>query len=479
MCRFNHLIVSLWLHINNMIQILLLIIKEHVSRPYFLTVIITTQIITIIPVPMSNAKAPTSADWKRIDLVYFQDFPWHPNQSGLEIPGCFVALNTLSTSGFGHMPVLRCKEQIHLLRPDSTVQNWKKNQAKNGFIKMSLPEFELHYVKAKITAIASIPANKMQLHGMQNKNTDQITGMFIRHATNVKKYRFKEESTGHIITVNATDNHLFYVKNKHAFIPAEDISPIDQLITQTGGQIRLLCSDNKWHNCGHKTAQFVQPTPVHNLEIRLQHTYFISNISILVHNDCTRTYKEIRDDNGRLTYAGFINDETGNRDGMGTSYHSNGKVAYLGLWENNQPNGFGHYFNEQAYLWQGGIFKDGELNGNGFINHENSYQIDLEGIFEMGFLNDSGVKYFPSGNKQYEGTFRYNLPHGEGKEFFDSWEEAIIHEGSWDSGYKHGPGTAYNTEGEIIMQGEWDHGRDPEYDIRTEADQEYKLASVH
>ena len=288
MYALNSFIINPWYFICSMVPFLLPMFKWQTSQLYCLTVVITAQIITIIPVSTSHAKTPTAASWKAVDLVYFQNFPLPADKSGYNIPDCLVALDTLPTSGFRPIPVLRCKEQIHLLRPDSVVQRWKKNQTKNGFIKMSLPEFGLTRVKAKITKITAISADKLQLHAMQNKNTDQVTGKFIRHVTNVREYRFKEKNTGRIITVNATDNHLFYVKNKHAFVPVKDISLIDQLITKTGRQIRLLCSDNRWHNCGHKTAQFVQPTPVYNLEINQRHTYFVTDTAILVHNTYLR-----------------------------------------------------------------------------------------------------------------------------------------------------------------------------------------------
>ena len=408
--------------------------------------LIISMIMQILTVPFSHTKTTTATSWKTVDLVYFQNFPLPYDKTGHNIPDCLVALDTLPTSGFRIIPVLRCKEQIHLLRPDSVVQNWKSNQAKNGFIKMSLPDFGLHYVKAKITAIASIPANKMQLHDMQNKNTDQTTAIFIRHATNIKKYRFKEESTGRIITVNATDNHLFYVKNKHDFVPVKDISRIDKLITQTGGYIRLLCSDNKWHNCGYKTAQFAQPTPVYNLEINQRHTYFVTDIAILVHNDYVRVKKKyyyesgvpgkpgqpskphydgeilIDGENPKNILGGILSD----RDGWGISYyHCTGNKCYEGQWKRDKYHGLGILFDTKGRMVFHGEFKNGLPDGKGTEyswgkNNEKLYT----GRFHRGLRSGKGVRHHPyEETPYYTGEFKNGLPDDSGTSYTHDKED--------------------------------------------------------
>ena len=430
--------------------------------------LIISMIIQILTVPFSHTKTTTAASWKTVDLVYFQNFPLPADKSGYNTPDCLVALDTLPTSGFRPIPVLRCKEQIHLLRPDSVVQNWKKNQTKNGFIKMSLPEFGLTYVKAKITKITAIAAGKLQLYAMQHKNTDQVTGKFIRHSTNVRKYRFKEEKTGRIITINATDNHLFYVKNKHAFVPVKDISLIDQLITKTGGQIRLLCSDNRRHNCGHKTAQFAQPTPVYNLEIRLQHTYFVTDTAILVHNIYIRKKRQYYFVPDKLRYDGEVLIDTkqsvhipdkipegipdkiledisdkiladipenklkdvlqdfADRDGRGTSYYyCTQNKCYEGQWEKDKYHGKGTLHDTLGRIVFHGEFRYGLPDGEGTEyswgkNNEKLYT----GQFHRGLRSGKGVRHHPySKTPYYTREFKNGLPDGSGTSYTHDRED--------------------------------------------------------
>ena len=419
--------------------------------------LIISMIIQILTVPFSHTKTATATSWKAVDLVYFQDFPLPADKSGHNIPGCLVALDALPAFGFRLIPVLRCKEQIHLLRPDSVIQNWKKNQAKNGFVKMSLPEFGLSHVKAKITKIAAISDDKLQLHAMQNKNTDQVTGTFIRHSTSVKKYRFKGESTGHIITVNVTDNHRFYIINKGVFISIKAISPTDRLITAAGNTVKLLCRENQLHDCG-QADRFQQPAQVYNLEVSQRHTYFINNAAILVHNACAQQTEELFYDRNktRLRYDGHINPTTGQYEGIGTSYHYNQVKAYEGYWQAGKPHGYGTEYNIHGKRRYEGFLENGRYHGKGIEYNVGTGGKLHERLFKEGWASGFGITYHVNGNKRFEGFFMQNALHGIGTSYHENGR--VFYEGMWKAGERHGFGRLFDSNGFIRCEGIWKNG---------------------
>ena len=125
---------------------------------------------------------------------------------------------------------------------------------------------------------------------LTGKGRNIVTGLFVQHAVNVRKYTFKEVTTGKTGTINATANHPLYVKNRSAFIPIEKVTGSDNLITETGQSVKLICQENRKDHCGVAYGDG-QPLPVYNLQIANRHTYFVGkDYKILVHN-CTKKRK--------------------------------------------------------------------------------------------------------------------------------------------------------------------------------------------
>ena len=419
--------------------------------------LIISMIIQILTVPFSHTKATASASLKAIDLVYFQDFPWHSNKSGSEIPGCFVAPDILSTSGFGHLPVLRCRERIHLLRSDTIIQHWKRMQAQNGFIEMSLPEFGIVHVRAEITAISSYLPSASELYAKRSTTTDIVTGTFIRHATSVRKYRFKDKKTGHIMTVNVTDNHRFYTINKGAFIPIKAISPTDRLITATGNTVKLLCLENQLHDCG-QADRLQQPTQVYNLEVRQRHTYFVNDTAILVHNACAQQPEKLYydQDKTRVRYDGHINPTTNKAEDYGILYYYNRFKSYEGYWQNGKAHGYGTRYNTSEKRMYEGLFENGRYHGKGITYDTETGGKIYDGLFKKGQPSGSGTCYYPNGNKQYEGFFKESALHGMGYAYHENG--SVLYGGMWKEGDRHGFGRLFHSNGFIWYEGIWKNG---------------------
>ena len=127
-------------------------------------------------------------------------------------------------------------------------------------------------------------------------DTGWVTGTFTRHSQNIRQYTFIDKAIGRITRVNATPNHRFYVKNKHRFIAAYDLSVADRLVTAVGQEVRLLCLGKRKKQCSHSFHP-KELTQVFNLEINNQHIYFVGENAIEVHNvyqcpQCSFLYKK-------------------------------------------------------------------------------------------------------------------------------------------------------------------------------------------
>ena len=226
--------------------------------------------------------------WKKIDIVYNQDFPYKKNYSNQNIKGCkktyISPASNNKTEIKKTVPVLRCIEHIKLLRPDKTVRHWVQIQHEKHFLPLTLNTLNFVNMHAKITAIYPVKSENQQ-HFLHNRQTKIVTGQFERHTVNVKKYTFRNMKTGKITTVNATPEHPVYVKNRAAFIPMDLLLKTDYLLSSAGQEIRLICPENRIQHCGISLYNNI-PRPVYNLEIHHNRIYFVSNIGLLVHNIC-------------------------------------------------------------------------------------------------------------------------------------------------------------------------------------------------
>ena len=228
--------------------------------------------------------------WSEIEVVYYRYFPdagIHHYRSAGE---CTLLYKRIKKDRLKIPDVLRCREYIKLLMPTSAINIWKQKQKKQqGYINVNNSEKTENHknttTDAHIISIKPVAINSQKL--LTGKDTNMVTGLFVQHAVNVRRYTFKDVKTGKTGTINATTNHPFYVKNRSAFIPIEKVTYSDNLITETGQSVKLICQENRKDHCGVAYGNG-QPLPVYNLQIAHRHTYFVGkNYKILVHN-CTK-----------------------------------------------------------------------------------------------------------------------------------------------------------------------------------------------
>ena len=227
----------------------------------------------------NNRKLAAQNNQKKIDLVYYDRFPYKKSYDGIKIPECIRAP---ARKGQRTSDVLLCKEHIALLRPASVIKLWQRQQRLKGYIPCSMEEFGIINVHAHITGV------KEYTQVMKNNITPDsthVTGKFIRYAREVNRYTIKDKQTNITSAVDATPNHPFYVTNKHAFVPISKVLSSDSLVTLSNHEAHLIRSGS--NNFPFETNSKKNTlTRVYNIEIEKKHVYFISNLNLLVHNPC-------------------------------------------------------------------------------------------------------------------------------------------------------------------------------------------------
>ena len=177
--------------------------------------------------------------------------------------------------------------EIKLLRPIKWLKAKGMDKIGNK-VALSIPEFGVVNVQATVTAIkpTKLDTSKTDWSKMDSR---PVISTFKRYAPVVKTYTFQDLTSGKMSTINATPNHPFYVKNKDAFIPIENVVPTDKLVNSSGQTIKLICDKGTSSHCGKLYNIGGKPIPVYNLEVYQRHVYFVGNESILVHNvySCT------------------------------------------------------------------------------------------------------------------------------------------------------------------------------------------------
>jgi hypothetical protein len=150
---------------------------------------------------------------------------------------------------------------FELLRP----RKWVKAQgAKAGHaIQMDLPEMGATG-PARVLAIGPCPA-------IEPGPGRVVTGTFAHSAANVVDVRL----VGLDEPIGCTANHPFWSEDRHAFVSAGELNAGERLRTAAGAAARV--------------AE-IKPRPaaerVYNLEVDLEHTYYVSRLGVLVHNTC-------------------------------------------------------------------------------------------------------------------------------------------------------------------------------------------------
>ncbi len=229
--------------------------------------------------PSYDSQPITPQTWEEVDFVYYHDFPCKATCIDKIIPGCRKANNDRGKV------VLRCTEHMNLLRPKTMVSQWQQEQKKQGRVSLTIKEFGVNNVHGYITTIKPTTVNTSHLDINRSHQSPAIS-FFGRHVLKVRTYQFKDFNTEKISYVSATPEHRFYVKNYNAFVPIQNLSPKDNLISATGHQIHLLCKGNRNSHCGVSYGVKGVPVEVYNLEIYQRHRYFVGKGQILVHNTC-------------------------------------------------------------------------------------------------------------------------------------------------------------------------------------------------
>ena len=85
------------------------------------------------------------------------------------------------------------------------------------------------------------------------------------------------DENGSETIINTTENHPFYVEGK-GWVTASQLETGDKLHTKDG-KIQVVKEVS--------VEKLDEPVKVYNLEVDEQHTYFVSRVGVLVHNDCT------------------------------------------------------------------------------------------------------------------------------------------------------------------------------------------------
>ncbi len=231
--------------------------------------------------PSYDSQPITPQTWEEVDFVYYHDFTCKATCIDKVILGCRQA-----NSDRGKV-VLRCTEHMNLLRPKTMVRQWQQEQKKQGRVSLTIKEFGVNNVYGYITAIKPTTVNTSHLDINRCHQTPVIS-LFVRHVLKVRTYQFKDFNTEKISHVSATPEHRFYVENYNAFVPIQDLSPKDNLISATGHQVHLLCKGNRNSHCGVSYGVKGFPVEVYNLEIYQKHRYFVGKGQILVHNTCNK-----------------------------------------------------------------------------------------------------------------------------------------------------------------------------------------------
>ena len=231
----------------------------------------------------NNTVIPAHHDkWEAVNITYTKNFPYDWS-SRTNTQGC-MKVSVLSGNK-KKIAQLRCDESIILLRPDNIVDQWDHFQKKNGYLLFTMKEFGLVNIHAQMTKI--ILPHSVQF---RTKSSDMpagtVTGIFFQHGL-TREYRLENIKSHIVSTLTATPDHPVYVKNKKAFLPIDTITPDDQLSNR---YVHFLHGRSGYGGINHRSHQL---TAVYNIEVYKNHTYFVGNDRILVHNICKFTLQEI------------------------------------------------------------------------------------------------------------------------------------------------------------------------------------------
>lgn len=172
--------------------------------------------------------------------------------------------------------------------------------------------------------------------------------------------------------------------------------------------------------------------------------------------------------NGELV-TGFIYNEEGKTvcygdysfgklNGSGKIFCYNGNVLYQGELKNNEPNGYGAYYNcGSGKLKEQGYYNEGKLNGVGESYYTSTGTLERQGQFKGGRLNGIGRTFYRNGQLQYIGYFKEGNPSGLCLLYSDSGQ--LIEEGYYINGCLNGVGKIYYPNGKPKQEGNFCNGQ--------------------
>ena len=245
--------------------------------------------------PGENSHLVTSEKLKGVDFVYYQYFPCHGLNCHRHVKGCRVVYRSAISDLPGHR-FFQCTATMQFLRPVEAVKKW---QMPDGRLPISTKKSSISNMYSRMKAIRETADNRVLLP-LPEQSQNRVTGTFKRYVLDVRQYTFKTIKTGVISKVNATPEHLFYVMDRHRFMPVTDISSRDRLITASGERVQLLCHPGQKKHCGAPLNRGL-PAAVFNFEVNRRHVYFIGNTAVMVHNMCGKDNQKDMKKKGEIT----------------------------------------------------------------------------------------------------------------------------------------------------------------------------------
>lgn len=194
-------------------------------------------------------------------------------------------------------PVKLCRAmfavQAILIEAPAGLNGWQRGEPL-----IALPQsdqtwlgWQLYLDQAEVGAVGWATITKVRPCPPIEKGEGRIvTGRYVHKAANVIDLRV----TGISEPIGTTDTHPFWSEDRQAFVPAGELRAGEKLRSLAGSQTVVLA----------KTARG-PPEDVFNIEVEGQHTYYVAETGVLVHNMCAQA----ADNNGGLwsRFKGWIN----------------------------------------------------------------------------------------------------------------------------------------------------------------------------
>ncbi len=187
-----------------------------------------------------------------------------------------------------------------------------------------------------------------------------VTGTFAHFSKEIVDVRV----SGSKGAIGCTPNHPFWSEDRQAFVSAGDLR-VGEAVAQVDGELVFVIGIKN-----HVSAQ-----PVFNLEVDVEHTYFVSESGILVHNECGTTFPALishaakHEIGGRVLSVGkYLKDALANvQNGLRVRFFHDGqqKWAFLSRTKDglikltstskNKRTIFTHFETNEKYLSNLGI----------------------------------------------------------------------------------------------------------------------------